>query len=393
MKPARSIRYLPILFSLAVASCTDAPTDLGLDLVDVQAGEPRTITIESSAFEPSDVADVTGGYLGVDLTAGLVSKGASRALAGNTDDPSLGHMDATGSFDFIPLTGVTDAFRIGTVSSVRLTLVRDYVYGDTLGPVTLSLAQIQNAWNGAGARSDTVITAGPAIMEFSFSPNDQTVVVDLPAAWMSANDALLRSETLANDFYGFQLSPVAGNAVVGFDRDASEMHVFVQADSLVLGLDEVATHVGRVAVPTPSEFLLLQDGVDVAAISMDLDRTDFTNSAVHSAALRVDSGTPDLITPEGFVRPLLSTVELVAVSGSDERRDLLATAEVDVNGQFTFTGSDLRVAMQNTAKGIGDFVRFELVAPQEDNTLDPVFFRRDAVSGAPRLILTITEIN
>jgi len=393
MKPVRSILFLTIFISQVVASCTDAPTDLGLDLVDVQAGEPKTITVESSVFDLSDVADVTGGYVGVDLTTGLVSQGASRVLSGETDDPSLGQLEATGSFDFIPLTGVTDEFRTGTVTAVRLTLVRDYVYGDTLGPVTLGLAQIQDAWNGAGARADTVITAGAEIMEFSFSPLDTTVVVDLPASWMSANDALLRSETLADDFYGFQISPVAGNAVVGFDREASEMRVFVQADSLVLGLDEGATHVVRSAVPTPSEFLLLQDGIDVAAVEMNLDRADFTDSAVHSAALRVDIGSPELITPQGFVRPFLSTLDLIAVTGAEESRVLLATADVDENGQFTFTGSDLRVAMQNTAKGIGDFVRFELAAPQEDNTLDPIFFKRNSANGAPRLILTITEIN
>ena len=101
---------------------------------------------------------------------------------------------------------------------VRLRLAPTYVYGDTTSVLTYELRRMSADWSFPGASPDTTLSVGDQIFSFSFNASDTLVDVVLPSAWVAENDALLRGTTFASDFHGFQIAPVSGNAVVGFDR-------------------------------------------------------------------------------------------------------------------------------------------------------------------------------
>jgi len=210
-------------------------------------------------------------------------------------------------------------------------------------------------------------------------------------SWINENDVLLRSETVAQEFNGFQLRSVSGNAVLGFTRDSSLLEVAVDTDTLTLGFNELVTSIQRNALPAPSEVLMLQDGVDVASVAVDLRLDDLLEANVHNDIFRVNSEALPLSEPADFKRPALSALDLIAITRNDERL-LLASADIDENGVFSFSSSDLVLAVQNTARGIGEFDRFQLAAPVGESTLDSIYLKRIGDDDAPRLILTITEV-
>ncbi|MCZ6758181.1 MAG: hypothetical protein O7C39_07845 [Bacteroidetes bacterium] len=377
-----------LISSLVLVGCGDDPSNIGLGLVDVQAGEPVLVTLEPTSFETSSDADITGGFLAITL----LREGANRFLVGTTVDPALGTLTAEGRLSFVALEAASDDFRNGPVSSVVLTMGLNYVYGDTLTPITVRLSSISDEWSAAGTRADTVLNVGASIMEIELDPTEDLAEIELPSAWVSANDVLLRSETFSSDFRGFHLSHVDGNAVVGISAGSSFLSIAVPGDTLRVNVDKILTTVSRDASATPAEFLLLQDGIDIIAVELDFEIDEILNNSIHHALFRFNTALPILDTPTGFSRPQLTNMDLVAITGSDEFRTVLADGQVDDDGILTFQSTNLSVAMQNTVLGRGDLVRFELHAPIEDNSLDFVFFERNSGAGGPRLILTVTEV-
>lgn len=377
-----------LICSLVLVGCGDDPSNIGLGLVDVQAGEPVLVTLEPTSFETSSDADITGGFLAITL----LREGANRFLVGTTVDPALGTLTAEGRLSFVALEAASDDFRNGPVSSVVLTMDLNYVYGDTLTPITVRLSSISDEWSAAGTRADTVLNVGASIMEIELDPTADLVEIELPSAWVSANDVLLRSETFSSEFRGFHLSHVDGNAVVGVSAGSSFLSIAVPGDTLRVSVEKILTTVSRDASATPAEFLLLQDGIDIIAVELDFEIDEILNNSIHHALFRFNTALPILDTPTGFSRPQLTNMDLVAITGSDEFRTVLADGQVDDDGILTFQSTNLSVAMQNTVLGRGDLVRFELHAPIEDNSLDFVFFERNSGAGGPRLILTVTEV-
>ncbi|MCH8122421.1 MAG: hypothetical protein IH853_04795 [Bacteroidetes bacterium] len=377
-----------LICSLVLVGCGDDPSNIGLGLVDVQAGEPVLVTLVPTSFETSSDADITGGFLAVTL----LREGANRFLVGTTVDPALGTLTAEGRLSFVALEAASDDFRNGPVSSVVLTMDLNYVYGDTLTPITVRLSSISDEWSAAGTRADTVLNVGASIMEIELDPTADLAEIELPSTWVSANDVLLRSETFSSDFRGFHLSHVDGNAVVGVSAGSSFLSIAVPGDTLRVSVEKILTTVSRDASATPAEFLLLQDGIDIIAVELDFETDEILNNLIHHALFRLNTALPILDTPTGFSRPQLTNMDLVAITGSDEFRTVLAEGQVDDDGILTFQSTNLSIAMQNTVLGRGDLVRFELHAPIEDNSLDFVFFERNSGAGGPRLILTVTEV-
>ncbi|GMQ80870.1 MAG: hypothetical protein BMS9Abin05_0299 [Rhodothermia bacterium] len=378
--------FLPII----LVGCGDAPSNIGLGLVDVQAGEPFVVSLEPTSFETSSEADITGGFL--TITNSIQRAGATRFLVGSTFDPALGTLAAEGRLNFVTLEAATDAFRNGQVSSAVLTMDLDYAYGDTLTPLTLRLSSILDDWSAAGVRSDTVMSIGEPIMEIEVDPTADLLEIELPGSWVSANNVLLRSESFSSDFRGFHLSQIDGNVVVGFAAASSFLRIAAAADTLRVDVDKVLTAIKRDASVTPAEFLLLQDGVDIIDVVHDFDTDEIINSSIHLAIFRLNTTLPSLVTPVGYYRPLLESVSLVAITGNEESRTVLDERDVDDDGILSFQSTNLNVAMQNTVLGRGDLVRFELQAPIEDNSLNVLFFERTPEAGGPRLLLTVTEV-
>ncbi len=388
----RSYGLLLILVTLS-SGCADDPSGVGLGLIDAQAGEPFVLTVNAEKFEARNEADITGGFIGFDARRDTLRIGATRVLSGLADDPELGTIDVKGYADFTAFEVAGDDFRNGSVSSVSLILDINYIYGDTLSPVVLQLSEIQEDWPAINRRADTTLAVGAEITRFTVNPQDNLATVELPTSWIQTNEAMLRSETLADDFHGFRLSHIAGNAVLGFSARSSALRIAVPGDTLTLTMDRLISTISRTPIDVTTDHILLQDGFGPIELVVDLAREELVDNSIHQAIFRLRTPSPSLATPTGFVRPRISDVYLFAITGQEERRTLLATGVIDESGSFSFQSDEINIAMQNAVRGIGDLIRFEFEVPVKDASLDIAFFGKEPGVDGPRLIFTVTEVN
>ncbi len=113
---------------LLLATGCDDPSAVGIGLID-EEGLPVTVRLPADSVLTASQKDRTGN--------------TARVLAGRVADPLVGTLSATGYVDFVMSgTALVDT----TIVGVRLELPRDYVYGDTLGSVTLALHDMTEDW-------------------------------------------------------------------------------------------------------------------------------------------------------------------------------------------------------------------------------------------------------
>ena len=384
-----------LAFALLLAACED-PSDAGLVLVGEEGGAPETRVLplrNAVSVQDDTLRSVTGN--------------ADRLLAGNVQDDLVGRISTTGYLD----VGLTDTDQRGdaaAVSAAVLELSRDYVYGDTLAPVTLTLRDMPEEWTPTDQfTADTTLNTGAAITQFTFAPTDTLVSVELPPAWVQANTStLLDTDTsFANAFHGFALEGTAGNATPGFTAAGSALLVVTGEDTTRFGTTKTFTHVGvdrtQATDPRGEERLLLQNGTGLA-VRFTLRRDSLLallkapTASINRALLRF---TADLDLSESagsFARPAPQTVRLY---GADEGQSSFAPiAEFTLSdGQLELNDTDaevLRRLIQNGIRGSSVPNLYRLQIPG-GNTLDALFFYNADASAerAPQLSLTYTSEN
>lgn len=374
----RALLLSSALVGLSLTACED-PSNVGLGLVGGEGGEPVVVTLGPTTFENAPVEDV--------------SSDTARVLAGMAADPLLGDVRSTGYVDFgTPVT--TDGFKNGTVTSAVLMLRPAYVYGDTTSVVRLQLSRMTSAWDGDGAPTDTVLAIGAPVTEFSFSPTDTLVRVELPAAWVSEHDALLRSDNFTADFHGFAFSPVSGNAVVGFNPLRSGLRVHAGADSASYGMSRTFSSAARTSDPAlPAGRLAMQDNAGPGLrLTFDLDQDGLRQTGLNRAVVRFYADTLLLKTNDAFIRPPIRQLDLYGITAAGDQIGLERTT-MDSTGAFTFRSTALRVEMQEALLGKQTFDRFELRVPRGLGTLNAVAFYSDPTGEkAPAALFTVTRV-
>lgn len=376
---------LPFLL-LGWAACEDA-SNVGIDLVDVQGGQP-VVGILPPVLADEQIDDFTGNM--------------ERLLAGQVEDPLLGTIATTGYIDFSASFDITDSFRNGTVASASLTFIRDsYLYGDTTATVTLALREMPAEWSSALAPSDTVFPAGAVIHTVSFPASADTLTIDLPSAWVTANDATLRSVDFANLFHGFQLEAVSGNAVVGFAQVETRLLAVAGADTVSFTPVRTVTGIARnTPANLPPDRFLVQDGLGSALqLSVDLSADSLVNSALNRVVLRLPVDTLSLANsqaPLHFVRPRPSRIDLFGIQ-EDGEEVLLTLASVDAAGQLVFDTEAARAwlnALQQAVTGTPPYTRYRIAPPRAENSINALLlFQSTAGSPTPATILTYTPAN
>ncbi len=369
-----------VLLLLFTASCDD-PSAVGIGLIG-EEGIPQTVRLPADSVLTASQRDRTGN--------------ASQVLAGRVADPLLGTLAATGYLDFIRSPGT----RVDTtIVSVRLELRRSYLYGDTLAAVTLALHDMLEDWPFSGVASDTTLSAGPQVRTFTFAPTDTLVQVELPAEWIAANDTTLRSNTFSTSFHGFQLTPVAGNAVVGFRFATARMVIITATDTLTLTASKALTTVVQErTVPLPDGRVLLQDGTgSIVRLRFNFLADSVYEAGLHAAVLDVPLDSVRLQQqPVGFVRPLPPTVRLIGIDADGnvpitslgEPVVLATTTPAGGRLRFRLTGTALQ-ALQRLMLGETPIQYLQLELPTEDNTLSPLLLYAEPSRG-PTLILILT---
>jgi len=389
--PILSARLLTGLICIGtLLGCDSSPNNLGSDLVGNDGGRPEAITLETSVFETDPDADITGG-------SGTI--GVSRALAGIVDDPALGMISSEGHIDFAPTTVTSDAFLTSTASFADVLLDLDYVYGDTLGTITLQISDITDDWNPTGARADTTLTIGDPIMEIEVSATTQLVRFELPAEWIAENDEALRSSTFIDDFHGFQIAALSGNAIVGFHYESSSMRIAVPGDTARFAMSKVVSTVHSENVPdSPAGAIVLQDGARARiAVDFDLSDEELVNNFVHRSIFRIARSDAELLTPTGFHRPELTSLSLSLVTGEDKLRIQVATGTVGETGFISFENTLLTNAIRNLLRAAGgtqfEDASFEVSVPIDSGGLGVLLLEDATGTVPPEAVLTVTKTN
>lgn len=357
---------------LALAACDD-PSNVGIGLVEGGGSEPVVRVLAPSVLGEEPLNDITGSV--------------PRVLAGQVNDPMLGTISAVGHLDFQRV----DTISASNITGVSLLLARDYVYGDTMAPMTLTVRAIDEDWNALGAKADTTLALGEAITTFTFGPLDSLVTVALPETWVRANDTTLASSMFEDIFHGLALEAMATEAVVGFDFEQSFLRVFSEQDTLDYPVTRTLSGVTRTGQPTlPAGHLLLQDGAGpTLAFNVDLD--EFADTPLNAAFVRFFADTLAVQdTPPTFVRPMIETIQLVRVT-EDDQAFVVAEATRTDDGHYRFSDARLSDVLQQTFFGQDLFDHFELRIPFIDNTIN-VMLLFDAASDetAPEILLTLS---
>lgn len=378
-----AIALFLVFSTLLATGCSDDPSNVGIGLVDAQAGDALVETYDALAFAADGPADITGG----DITAG-----ATRALSGVVNDPRAGLFSPVGYADFVPSGAFPSAFTAGTVSYVELLLDMDYVHGDTTRTLELELSDITTAWASIGRRADTTLSVGSPIQTFEVDPTSQTVRVVMPQSWVSANDTRLRASSFQDDFHGFRIRGVDGNAVVGFNLVNSRMRATaVAGDTVAFSMSKVLTTMPTAPVGGPDQVVVLQDG---GRHTVTLKFPDLSSRAVHQAVVRaqVVSSLPQ--DPVGFSRPATTTVGIRAVTADNAIRLPLLTVQVQDDGSVVFEDPIITRVMQQAVLGLSEFDRFELYFPTGSSTVGSLSLTGGlSVGGGPRLIVTHTPLD
>ncbi len=370
-------RYLlPVLgglLMLGLAACDETTSNVGLGLVE-EGAEPVVRELTPTVFEQLPFNDVTGAQ--------------PRVLAGRVIDPLVGTITTAGYFDF---TTSFDTTKTEPFTSATLRLTLDYVYGDTTAPVTLNLHDIDEDWESLGRRADTTVTVGDMITSLTFEPTDTLVTVDLPEAWIAANNETLRSSLFSVDFHGLALEAVSSEAVVGFNFSGSALRLITEADTFDFDLTRTISNIRREGEPVvPEGRVLLQDGTG-PNITLDFDLDGFDDKPLHGAILRVFADTASVkAASPNFVRPLVETVQLVQVTDAEDVF-LIAETTLSDDGDYRFTDPRLSALLQQKFFGVDLFDHLELRLPVDDNTINFMLLY-DAASGetAPEALLTIS---
>lgn len=334
---------------LTVTACED-PSNVGLGLVGEQGGHPATSEAEITNFGPESP----------ERPANM----PDRVLTGRADDPLVGVVSSDGYLDFTPVS--SSEFRAGTVQSAELRLSPSYVYGDTTAEITFALRSVSVEWENEDLPFDTSFAVGDVIREFTYDPTDTLVIVPMPSDWVSEHDALLRSEDFVDDFHGFRLDHVSGNAVVGFGPSSTSLFASTEDDSATFPPAKAYSALSKEPASAIDDRLVLQAGVGPEArFNLELG-DEAESSAINRAAItfRVDTM---LAADPNVHRPIMRTVDLYGIT-TEGGTVLLARSTLDDSGRFIFDSDLLAREVQASVLGNREYDHFELRTPTPATT-------------------------
>ncbi len=390
-----SLGFAAALLVLSVGAC-QKPTSVGEDLVGGLTGTPRDTVFYATSFSVKDEDDLTST--------------PARVLAGRVNDPLLGTVSATAYLDFSPSSEPGKGFSDGPVQSVQLRLVPDYVYGDTTAHITFQLWDLADQIADS-VRTDEMPAASDLIGQFDVSAADSMILIDLPAQWVAKQDTALRSQYVATSFDGIKVAPLYpdANVVLGFRVASSAMRVVSGGDTLNFPLTRRAYTTKRETPPSVgSDRLLLQDGLRPAAsFSFAFDPSAaLLPQALNRVVMIAQVDTVALRdTPPNFVRPILTSVSLYAVTEAGDEI-YIADYNLDSKGRVIFftappsagSLSLLTTVVQQMLLGLSPVDHFLMRAPVGANTITEtisplLFYGADTPEAQrPRAVVTLTPI-
>lgn len=364
-------RLLLAICLLAIAACDD-PAPVGIDLVDEQSGTPYVLQVQSSAPEFTSAIENTGN--------------ASRALFGTVDDPELGTTEARGYLDFVSPGVFTQAFENNPIDKADLLLLTDYVYGDSLTEVNVTLRSVDLEWSGSGANSDTTIFVGDIVTQSLQHPQSSILAIPLPDDWVARWDTTFKSESFGDLFHGFELTTDSRTAVLGVQVLGSSIRTITGTDTTFFSAGRSLTRlIDPVGPNSGSTGLVFQDGQAKAAAFTPLLQAP-SSLVLNRGLIRVQADTSlSVNTPRGFVRPPIAQLQLDWISRDGTRLPIGLANRGETH--FQFESIQLHDSLSVLLRGKSALDHFELRVPDSDNGISVIL-----LPTAPVLHLAVTPV-
>jgi hypothetical protein len=364
-------RLLLAICLVAVAACDD-PAPVGIDLVDEQSGTPYVLQVQSSAPEYASAPEGTGN--------------AARTLFGTVDDPELGTTEARGYLDFVSPGVFTQAFENNPIEKADLLLVSDYVYGDSLSEINVTLRSVDLEWSGSGVNSDTTIFVGDIVAQSLQHPQSTLLAIPLPDDWIARWDTTFKSQTFGDQFHGFELTTDSRSSVIGAQVLGSSIRVITAGDTTFFSAGRSLTRfidpVGPSARPGG---LVFQDGQQQAASFVPQFGAPST-LVLNRGLVRVPADTSlSTNTPTGFVRPAIEQLQLDWISRDGTRLPIGLASRGE--SYFQFESIQLHDSLSVLLRGRSALDHFELRVPNSDNGISVIL-----MPTPPVLHLAVTPV-
>jgi len=380
-------RNVVLLALLLLLPACDDPTQIGIDLVDAQAGDTEVVTLPPSLHELSGVGDITGG---------TNTSGAFRALFGKVADPVAGNFSMEGYIDFVNSNNVSASFTGSPVTLADLELNVDYVYGDTTSQLTVDVYEIDEAWESTDARADTFVVARTLVTSTTLHPTKGTIHIDLPSAWVSSKDAVFRSGAFLDEFHGFAFKVSQGNAVLGVHYSESSIRASsVPGDTVNFSMSKTLSASSFLNGSQNQSYYALRDGAaETLALRFAIDNEQFGQASVHRAIIRLNTEDVSALYPAGFVRTGISSVGLRAVAIDGVTTLNVGTVDIFENGVISFDSVTLSNIIQSANLGNSGLDRFEIYFPVELSTVEMLALKKGLpATFGPRAVITYTSLN
>ncbi len=358
-----------------VVACTDATSDVGINLLEDEA-KPEVLQIPPTVFEEIPLRDVTGSL--------------QRVLAGHVVDHLTGTIRVTGYADF---SGGFNAADETPITGVNLRLVRNYVFGDTMQAVTVDIHDILDGWEAPGGKADTTLELGPRIASFTFLPTDTLVVVPLPESWIDLHLEALRSTEFDAVFHGLALTGNSETSVIGFAIEGSDLLVTTESGTSTYNLSRSISRIERLGPDSvPEGRVLLQDGSGPSVrVSFDLEA--FSERPINGATVRFFADRLESqLAPAHFVRPPLETLQLLMVKVPGEAPTLITELSLSDQNDYSASSASLGLFFQDVFFGVHEYAYLELRIPVPENTISSVLLH-DATAGvrAPEALFVFSR--
>jgi hypothetical protein len=386
---------LPLLLVILLNAGCEDPSNVGLGLIGESGGSPIRLQVPAEQvpieLQPPTTSNVRSS-LGFTV-------GPTRILAGSAADPVFGTVITRAYLDVAPSASQSSDYRSGTITSVELELVPDYVYGDTMASTEFVVSEMDFDWPSTSLPADTTLTVGTEITRFEHTYRDTALVIELPESWYAARSGELLSDDIVADFDGFSISAVSPAAVIGFNATSAIFRIATTTGTAELVLSKIFTHVERLDdANIPDGRAVLQDGVgQLLSLDWDFEADSIAGAAVSRAviALTIDKETLDG-APEHFVRPTPPQIDVVGVRDDGTSRLLRSALPTEDAIRFVSTAAapgELTIVrtVQRASTGNSEFKEFRLGISEVQAAVNATLvFAPGADDNAPVAILTVT---
>jgi hypothetical protein len=379
--------YVVLLALLLLLPACDDPSQIGIDLVDAQAGDTEVVTLPPSQLEFTGAADITGG---------TNTSSAFRSLFGKVSDPVAGDFAMEGYMDFVGSANVSSAFSASPISFADLELNLDYVYGDTTAEISVDIYDIEEAWSSSDARADAFLVARSLVTSASLEPTEGLIRIPLPEAWIASKDAVLRSGTFVDDFHGLAFKVSQGNTVLGVHFSGSSIRASsVPGDTVNFSMSKTLSASSFLNGSQNPAYHTLRDGAaETLSLKFPIEDQQFGSASIHRVIIRLNTEDVSDLYPSGFKRSGITRVGIRAVATDNETRLNVGTMDILEDGIVTFDSATLSNVVQSANLGNSGLDHFEIYFPAELSTVEMLAFKKGLpATFGPRAVITYTSLN